>query len=419
MADYVIIGNSISAVGCIEGIRSVDKEGTITVIGDEKHHVYSRPLISYLLLGKTNKERMLYRQNTFYDDMNVDIMLGIRALKIDTENKAVICDTGEHVPYSKLLIATGSRPFVPPMQGLDKVKNKFSFMTLDDADALDKAITKESRVLIVGAGLIGLKCAEGIYQKVKKITVIDLASRILPSILTQKPSETVRRHIEKTMGVDFILSDSVEIFDECKATTKTGREIGFDVLVIAVGVRANTEIAKEAGIDVNRGILVNKKQETSLSDIYASGDCCEGFDYSSGNNKVLAILPNAYIGGHTAGVNMAGGQVQFDNAIPMNAIGFCGMHIISAGEYPEDADIYETSTENGYKALYSKNNRLAGYILVGDVARAGIYTSLIRDGVALDSINYEKICEKPQLIAFSKPVRQSKLNKTEAKGESL
>lgn len=163
---YVIIGNSTAAVGGVEGIRKVDPNGSITLIASEPHHTYSRPLISYLLLGRTDENRMKYRPDSFYRVNNVDTRLGVTVTKIDPKQKHVEISSGEQIPYDRLLIATGSRPFVPPMEGLSTVKNRFSFMTLDDARALDRVLTPQSRVLIVGAGLIGLKCAEGILHRV-------------------------------------------------------------------------------------------------------------------------------------------------------------------------------------------------------------------------------------------------------------
>lgn len=243
--DYLIIGNSIAAVGCIEGIRSFDKDGSICVVTDENYVVYGRPLISYYLWNKTTEENMLrYRPKDFYRKNGVELMLGKRAEKIDSKKKVVEFGGGEKISYKKLLVATGSRPFVPPMNGLDKVEKKFNFMTLDDAKALDKAINQNSRVLIVGAGLIGLKCAEGISDKVKDLTVVDLANRILPSILDEEGSAIVQKFIEER-GVKFYLNDSVEEFKDGVASLKSGKNVKYDAVVIAVGVRANTELVSE------------------------------------------------------------------------------------------------------------------------------------------------------------------------------
>lgn len=403
---YVIIGNSTAAVGCIEGIRSVDKDGKITVISDEKHHTYSRPLISYLLLGKTDEQKMKYRTDSFYEDNKCETLFGEKVTAIEPDKKRVVLESGKSVEYDKLLTATGSRPFVPPMEGLESVKKSFTFMSLDDAHALGKELAPDKKVLIVGAGLIGLKCAEGICDRVGSITVVDLADRILPSILDTEGSKLVQKHIEKK-NISFILSDSVKKFTDTHAELASGKELDFDILVVAVGVRPNTELVSEAGGKVNRGIVTNEFMQTTVNDVYAAGDCCESFDISSGQNKIIAILPNAYMQGECAGRNMAGEKKAFDKAMPMNAIGFFGLHIITAGSY--DGDVSSEASERGYKKFVTKDNRLVGYILIGDVMRAGIYTSLIREKTPLDTIDFELIKEKPQLMAFAKDVRAQKL----------
>ena len=403
---YVIIGNSAAAVGCVEGIRSVDRTGTVTVISDEPYPAYSRPLISYLLLGKTDEEHMRYRPDDFYRKNGVKTLLGRKAVGVDPRQKTVSLENGEQVPFDRLLFATGSRPFVPPMAGLESVEKKFSFMKLDDAKALGAALSEKTRVLIVGAGLIGLKCAEGIRGRVQSIAVVDLADRILPSILDAEGSALVRRHLEK-QGIRFTLGDSVARFTGNTALLKSGGQIPFDVLVVAVGVRPNTRLAAGAGCRVGRGIAIDGRSATSVPDLYAAGDCCECRDITTGTDRILAILPNAYLQGETAGVNMAGGEKTFDNAIPMNSIGFFGLHIITAGSYEGEAWVQRT--ESAYKKLVTKDNLLKGYILIGDVARAGIYTSLIREKTPLDTIDYELVREKPQLMAFAADRRAAML----------
>lgn len=403
---YVIIGNSAAAIGCVEGIRQIDKDGKITIISNEPHHTYSRPLISYLLYGKTDEQRMKYRPDSFYADNNVETMLGRTVKKINTEHQKVVLDDNTVVGYDRLMVATGSKPFIPPMDGLDKVKHKFTFMTLDDAHALQKKLKPSAKVLIVGAGLIGLKCAEGIADKVESITVVDLADRILPSILDETGSEIVKSHIEEK-GIKFILSDSVKKFTSSKAVLNSGEEVEFDILVIAVGVRPNVELVKEIGGDVNRGILTDKNCKTSIKHIYAAGDCTESYDITTKQMKIMALLPNAYMQGETAGIHMAGGEKPYDKAIPMNAIGFFGLHIITAGSY--DGEAYVTSEGKNYKKLVTKDGLLKGFILIGAVERAGIYTSLIREQKPLDTLDFELIKEKPQLMAFSRADRDKSL----------
>lgn len=405
MKRYVIIGNGVAAVGCIEGIRSIDPTGEIAVISKEPHKVYGRPLISYYLEGKTDLTHMNYRAEDFYEANKVALYLGKTAETIDRNKKTVSLDDGSILPYDALCAATGSRPFVPPMEGLETVEKKFSFMTLDDALALEKVLTKDARVLIVGAGLIGLKCAEGIAGRVAKTTVCDLADHILSSILDVSCAALVQKELEQHK-VGFLLGDSVAKFEENKATFKSGKTVDFDILVLAVGVRANAELVKTAGGETNRGILIDDTMQTSIADVYAAGDCAEGYDASIGARRVLAILPNAYLQGHTAGVNMAGGKAIFDSAIPMNSIGFFGLHVMTAGAY--EGEMIEEVIDGGIKRLFVKDNLLRGFILIGANERAGIYTSLIREKTPLDSIDFAFAQKRATNLIFPKEVRKEK-----------
>lgn len=408
MKRYVIIGNGVAAAGCIEGIRSVDAEGSITVISAEEHPVYCRPLISYYLENKTDLERMRYRAPSFYADNGVTVLYGKRAEKIDPNTRQIRLDSGESLPYDALCVCTGSSPFVPPMQGLDTVPQKFSFMTLDDALALEQAVSADSRVLIVGAGLIGLKCAEGLHGRVKQITVCDLAPRVLSSILDDKCAAIMQKHLEEN-GIAFLLGTSAKEFQGGKAIMQSGETVEFDVLVLAVGVRPNTALIKDAGGKVNRGIAVDDTCKTDLPDIYAAGDCTEYRDISSGTEKIMALMPNAYMQGHTAGVNMAGGEAAFDNAIPMNSIGFFGLHCHTAGTQPEGCEVYEEAAGNRIKRLFVKDDKLTGFMLIGHMHRTGIYTALIRNQTPLSTVDFARLKLEPQLAAMGTAYRDKVL----------
>ncbi len=403
MADYVIIGNGIASLGCIDGIRSVDKDGKITVISREKHPTYARPLISYYLEGKTTPEKMKYRSDDFYEKNGVTVVYGENAKKID--GSRVVCENSGY-DFSSLLIATGSSPFVPPFEGLDSVEKKFSFMTLDDALELEAAIDKSSRVLIIGAGLIGLKCAEGLAGRSAHITVCDLADRVLSSILDEPCAKIVADRLTDA-GIELRLGTSAAGFDKNTAHMTDGTDVEFDVLVLAVGVRANIALAKDAGLACGRGITVDEKMRTSAEGIYAAGDVCEMSNLYSDDKKVMAILPNAYIGGYTAGVNMAGGEARFENPVPMNSIGFFGYHIMTAGSY--EGELFEQTDGDTVKKLYTENGCLNGFMMLGNVARAGIYTSLIRNKTPLSEVDFDLVAKEPSLIAFTEKYRRQKL----------
>lgn len=403
MADYVIIGNGIASLGCIDGIRSVDKDGKITVISREKHPTYARPLISYYLEGKTTPEKMKYRSDDFYEKNGVTVVYGENAKKID--GSRVVCENSGY-DFSSLLIATGSSPFVPPFEGLDSVEKKFSFMTLDDALELEAAVDKSSRVLIIGAGLIGLKCAEGLAGRSAHITVCDLADRVLSSILDEPCAKIVADRLTDA-GIELRLGTSAAGFDKNTAHMTDGTDVEFDVLVLAVGVRANIALAKDAGLACGRGITVDEKMRTSAERIYAAGDVCEMSNLYSDDKKVMAILPNAYIGGYTAGVNMAGGEARFENPVPMNSIGFFGYHIMTAGSY--EGELFEQTDGDTVKKLYTENGCLNGFMMLGNVARAGIYTSLIRNKTPLSEVDFDLVAKEPSLIAFTEKYRRQKL----------
>ena len=213
----------------------------------------------------------------------------------------------------------------------------------------------------------------------------------------------MQKHLE-AKGMRFYLSDSVARFEGNTAHMQSGADVEFDVLVLAVGVRANSGLLRDCGGDVNRGILVDERMQSSIPGIYAAGDCAEGPDISIGGKRVLAILPNAYMQGHTAGVNMAGGSERFDKGIPMNSIGFFGLHAMTAGAY--EGELYEEKTDHSLKRLFVKDDQLRGFILIGCDERAGIYTSLIRERIPLSSINFDLLKKTATTASFSAEMRR-------------
>lgn len=401
---YVIIGNGVASVGAIEAIVKNDKKGSITVITDEKFPCYGRPLISYYLEGRTTLDKMGYRGENFYKDNNVKLVLGKTAEKIDPEAHTVAAG-GKTYAYDKLLVATGSSPFVPPTAGYDKVKNKFTFIRLSDALALEKAVTKESRVLIVGAGLTGLKCAEGLYPRVGSITVVDMADRVLPAVTDAESSAIVKAHLV-SRGIKFYLSDSVAEYTENSAKLKSGTAVPFDVLVTSVGVRPNISLVGEAGGAVERmtesgrpfrGIVTDERQQTTLPDVYAAGDCSLSYDVTLGNTRPLAIQPNAYMQGETAGIAMSGGNPVKRGYLPVNAGGLLGLHMITAGSYDGEPVTVEG---DGFHRFFIKDGKLTGFIQLGGYDRAGILTDMIRKGTPVADVDFASLTSQPTLAAL-------------------
>ena len=403
---YVIIGGSAAAIGCIEGVRSVDKTGEIILITGETEWNYSRPLISYLLEGKTTRDKMWCRPDSFFTRNGVTVKAGVLATTLDAGDRTVRLSTGERLAYDRLLAATGSRPFVPPIPGLETVERTFCFQTLSDASALAEALRPESRVLILGAGLTGVKCAEGIRGLCAQIAIADLAPRVLPAVLDDTAAAMVQARMEEK-GVRFYLDDSAAAFRGNTARLQSGTELEFDVLVTAVGVRPNTQLVADAGGAVDRGILVDGRCATTLPDVYAAGDCAQGYDAVSGEKRMLPLWPNAVLQGETAGINMAGGRADYTQGIALNASGVFGLHMVTAGSY--EGESFTVQRDGSYKRLVTADGVLKGVIMVGDVSRAGIYTDLIRKKKPLSEIDFDLIRESPQLMAFSQKDRRVQL----------
>lgn len=403
---YVIIGGSAAAIGCIEGVRSVDKTGEIILITGETEWNYSRPLISYLLEGKTTRDKMWCRPDSFFTRNGVTVKAGVLATALDAGDRTVRLSTGERLAYDRLLAATGSRPFVPPIPGLETVERTFCFQTLSDASALAEALRPESRVLILGAGLTGVKCAEGIRGLCAQIAIADLAPRVLPAVLDDTGAAMVQARMEEK-GVRFYLNDSAAAFRGNTARLQSGTELEFDVLVTALGVRPNTQLVADAGGAVDRGILVDGRCATTLPDVYAAGDCAQGYDAVSGEKRMLPLWPNAVLQGETAGINMAGGRADYTQGIALNASGVFGLHMITAGSY--EGESFTVQRDGSYKRLVTADGVLKGVIMVGDVSRAGIYTDLIRKKKPLSEIDFDLIRESPQLMAFSQKDRRVQL----------
>ena len=403
---YVIIGGSAAAIGCIEGVRSVDKTGEIILITGETEWNYSRPLISYLLEAKTTRDKMWCRPDSFFTRNGVTVKAGVLATTLDAGDRTVRLSTGERLAYDRLLAATGSRPFVPPIPGLETVERTFCFQTLSDASALAEALRPESRVLILGAGLTGVKCAEGIRGLCAQIAIADLAPRVLPAVLDDTAAAMVQARMEEK-GVRFYLNDSAAAFRGNTARLQSGTELEFDVLVTAVGVRPNTQLVADAGGAVDRGILVDGRCATTLPDVYAAGDCAQGYDAVSGEKRMLPLWPNAVLQGETAGINMAGGRADYTQGIALNASGVFGLHMITAGSY--EGESFTVQRDGSYKRLVTADGVLKGVIMVGDVSRAGIYTDLIRKKKPLSEIDFDLIRESPQLMAFSQKDRRVQL----------
>jgi len=382
---YCIIGNSTAAIAAVESIRRVDKQGEITLIAEEPYHTYARPLISYYLSGQVGPDQLLYRPKDFYQKNRVAALLGVRATRLDTGSRIVYLDSEiESLHYDACLLATGSRAWAPPIPGID-LAGVGSFWTLDDAIAWKRTIQTGERVVVLGAGLVGMKAAEALVKLGCQVRVVEAAPRILPAVLTQSAAANVQAWFEQH-GVEFQLGTGVAAL-EGRHQVETvalvgGKQLRADKVVLATGVRPRLELAEDTPIAFDRGLLVNQWQETTVSGVFSAGDVCVGFDRLRNCNQINPILPNAHHQGRIAGFNMAGEERMNEGIIPFNATSFFGRSLITMGFSQEnelDMEEITESTTTGSRSLFFQGNKLVGATLINAGQRAGILLSLIRE----------------------------------------
>ncbi|MBI3583688.1 MAG: NAD(P)/FAD-dependent oxidoreductase [Nitrospinae bacterium] len=425
---YLIIGNSAAAAGAVEAIRRNDKRNSITIISDEPHHVYSRPLISYLLAGHTKEDKMYYRDENFYKENNVETVFNKRVTAVDTKKKQVILNNkgqgtrgkGQVIDYDKLLIATGGIPFIPPIKGKDR-KNVYTFTKWSDAAEILQVSKNVKKAVVIGAGMIGLKAIEGLTAIGIDVTVVELAPEVLSRALDRDASRIVQRKMEEA-GVEVITNNEVvEITGKGNVANgvvlRDKKKIKCDLVIVAIGVIPNTVFIKNSGIKINRGVVVDERMETSVKGVYAAGDVAEALNMLTNEKMPIPIWPLAYRQGGIAGDNMSGGSFVYKGGFPMNSIEFPGVPTISIGIIDPRGEGYESIVKNdaangNYKRIIIKNERLVGAILVGaDVDRAGILTGLIKEQTPVTAFKDKLLDRNFGFVSMPKDLRKERLGR--------
>lgn len=431
--DYLIIGNSAAGVTAAEYIRAEDADGSVLIVSREPYAVYGRPLISYLIEGKTTEGRMGFKSSGFYDAHSIDTLLGpdYEAVALDGDAHRITLANGDTVSYGKCLIATGSVPFTPPIKGLEDRDNVFSFITLDDAkaawaaavEATERAheASRKSRIVVIGAGLIGLKAAEALSHHVDSVVVLELAPRILPAVLDDEGAAILKELLEKHditclpgVSADELRGEGSSI---TSAVLTNGEELSCDLVIAAVGVRPNSALAVEAGAEQGRGLICGTDLQTSIHDVYAAGDVTQVTDLLDGSQRPLALWPNAMRQGKIVGQFMAGtvDAEPFEGNFAVNAVDFFDISLLTAGVInPPDDGGYEVrvlSEGAVYAKFVIKDDRLVGYILLNRPANAGIYTAMIEQRVQLSTLSGNIFEDAPINLDFPADVRWARLHK--------
>ena len=412
---YVIIGASAAGLAAAEAVRKEDPQGTVTILTEEAYMPYSRPSISYYLKGKVKESDMALRKPYFYKEKKIDVVTNAKVTAIDTEKKTVKAGRKSY-PYDKLCLCTGSKPFVPPMENVKGKSNALTFLDLQTVKDIKSIANEKTKAVVIGAGLIGMKAAEGLVKICKSVDVVELAPRVLPSILDEKSAKQVKKHLENN-SIRFHMENTVVKASSkgkiiTSVTLKSGKKLPCDLLILAVGVRPQTELAEKAGLAVDRGIITDTQtMQTSNPDIYAAGDCCVSVDMLDGSKKIIALWPNAVQQGNVAGSQMAGGDTVTGGTYSVNAIDFFGLRICTCGLINAAGEQYSDKIsrhDDSYKRLVFEGDKLVGYVLINSSTSAGIYTNLISNGVSLDTLQGD-IMDDPSIFLFDRATRITKL----------
>jgi NAD(P)H-nitrite reductase large subunit len=397
-AKYLIIGNSAGGIAAAEAIREVDKKGAVVIVTDEAHPAYSRPLIAKYLSGERRMENILFRPASFYEDNNITCLIGERVDQLGIKTGSARLENGRTIAWQKLLLATGGKPIVPRMKGMDK-RGVFNFITLKNTTEIDGYLERVKRVVVIGGGLIGTSATEALVKRGIAVTVVEMKDRMLNTLLDEATSRLAEAAVEKA-GVNIITGHTVtEVLGRdtvCGAVLDDGREIACEMVAVAIGVFPRVELTQGTEIKINRGIVVDKYMATNVGGVYACGDAAEAYDFVYGSGRLVPIWPNAYVGGRTAGYNMAGKKTEYAGGTAMNSINYFGLDIVTAGlVMPPDTGGYEVFTkqkDNVYQRVVAKDNRIVGMVFIGDIERSGIVFGLMRDRVDIGGI-------KEQLLA--------------------
>lgn len=383
MERLVVVGNGMAGIACVEQILKHARKFAITVFGDETHVNYNRILLSSVLAGEKSADEIVLNGLDWYREHGIDLRLGVRVVAIDQHAKTVTGDDGSVTPYDKLLLAMGSSPLIPPMEGT-KRDGVFVFRTLNDTRALLERSRPGLKAAVIGGGLLGLEAARGLQVQGCDVTVVHLMDSLMERQLDPTGSKMLAAQMEN-LGVKVKLGRcTTEISGNGKVeglVFKDGESMDAELVVIAAGIRPNTELAKQAGLEVKRGVLVNDYMETSNPDIYAVGECVEH------RGTCYGLVAPLFEQGKVLAASITGNRGPvFESALMATKLKIMGVEVFSAGEWDETRNPamevvrFEDAALGLYRKLTLIDGRLVGFILVGDTSDSPRYLDWLKSG---------------------------------------
>jgi len=367
MKKYVIIGTGAAGYAAAKAIRGTDSDSEVILIGKEVYPPYHRPRLSHFIGEEVELDKLLIEKEDRLEALGITLKLGRPVETIDRQAKQVVLQEGERIAYDALLIATGANPFIPPFEG--EWSGKMAAIRMyDDLVRLNESLKPPEEAMVIGGGLLGLEAAWALKKAGNHVRVVEFFDSLLPRQLDPDLGRIFQNLLEDK-GLIFSLSDSLlsskDKNGKLELTFKSGAQHTVDHLLFSVGVRANTQLAAETGLEVNRGILVDHQLKTSDDSIYAAGDAVEL------DGQGFGLWTQATEQGRIAGVNMTGGHERYQPSAPFTLLHIAGIRLFSVGEiqdYDQTVDGFD-EVKKRWKRLYLQKERVVGGVLIGDVSQ--------------------------------------------------
>lgn len=383
----VIIGNGMAAARFVDEMakRALGRYA-IAVIGDEPRLAYNRVLLSSVLAGEATSEEIELKPSAWWRDRGVTLTYGCAANSIDLNERFVHLANGMAVPFSKVVIATGSSAIRLNVPGAD-LPGVHTFRDSRDVDMLLKLAREKKRVVVVGGGLLGLEAAYGLAKAGSKVTLLHLMDRLMERQLDAPAAALLKRLVE-SKGIEILLGANTRKILGEDATRgvelSDGRMIAADAVVFAAGIRPNVTLAKDAGVPVNRGIVVDDQLRAGHPDVFALGECAEH------RGTCYGLVEPAYEQARVLADHLAGRGAQYSGSVVSTNLKVSGVSVFSAGDFLGEPDtdtlVFNDERRGTYKKLVVADGRLKGAVLVGDTQDALWYLELIRTTASIEAI---------------------------------
>ena len=383
----VIIGNGMAAARFVDEMakRALGRYA-IAVIGDEPRLAYNRVLLSSVLAGEATSEEIELKPSAWWRDQGVTLTYGCAANSIDLNHRTIHLANGIAVPFSKVVIATGSSAIRLNVPGAD-LPGVHTFRDSRDVDMLLKLARDKRRVVVVGGGLLGLEVAYGLAKAGSKVTLLHLMDRLMERQLDAPAGALLKRLVEGK-GIEVVLGANTRqilgLGDVQAVELVDGRVIAADAVVFAAGIRPNVTLAKDAGVPVNRGIVVDDQLRTGNHDVFALGECAEH------RGTCYGLVEPAYEQARVLADHLAGRDALYSGSIVSTNLKVSGVSVFSAGDFlgesGADTLVFNDERRGTYKKLVVADGRLKGAVLVGDTQDALWYLELIRTTASIEAI---------------------------------